>query len=312
MQKIKNFLTANKALIGLLLFSTVIGFINPRFFALDNLLNIFRQTSVNALIAVGMTLVILTAGIDLSVGSILAITGAIGALLLQSGLADVPAILLMLFIGGLLGYINGWLIAKLNLQAFIITLVSMTMLRGFTLVITDGKPISIGEQADIFYFFGNGYVWNIPVPVILMLFIYWLMDYVLKNTRLGRYVYAIGGNEEATLLSGVNVVRYKSLTYVLSGIFSALAAVILSSRLSSAQPTAGSAYELDAIAAVVLGGTSLAGGIGTLGGTLIGALTIGVLSNALNLLEVSSYYQTIVKGLVIFVAVVIDMNSNKT
>lgn len=310
MKSIKKFLLVNKPLVGLFIFSILIGIINPRFFDIGNFMNIFRQTSVNAIIAVGMTLVILTAGIDLSVGSILAITGAIGALLLKSGMFDIFAILLMLILGGLFGMLNGVAISKLKLQPFIVTLVSMTMLRGFTLVVSDGRPISIGEQSEFFSAIGNGYLLGIPIPVILMLLIFLFMNYTLKNTRFGRYVYAIGGNEEATILSGINTAKYKTFAYILSGIFSALAAVIITSRLSSAQPTAGNTYELDAIAAVVLGGTSLAGGVGSIGGTLIGALIIGVLSNALNLLEVTSYYQTIVKGLVIFVAVVIDMKSN--
>lgn len=310
MKSIKKFLLVNKPLVGLFIFSILIGIINPRFFDIGNFMNIFRQTSVNAIIAVGMTLVILTAGIDLSVGSILAITGAIGALLLKSGMFDIFAILLMLILGGLFGMLNGVAISKLKLQPFIVTLVSMTMLRGFTLVVSDGRPISIGEQSEFFSAIGNGYLLGIPIPVILMLLIFLFMNYTLKNTRFGRYVYAIGGNEEATILSGINTAKYKTFAYILSGIFSALAAVIITSRLSSAQPTAGNTYELDAIAAVVLGGTSLAGGVGSIGGTLIRALIIGVLSNALNLLEVTSYYQTIVKGLVIFVAVVIDMKSN--
>lgn len=311
MKQIKNFLMTNKPLVGLLLFSLAVGIINPRFFDINNMLNIFRQTSVNAIIAAGMTLVILTAGIDLSVGSILAVTGVMGALFIQAGIPDVFAILMMLILGGLFGFFNGWAVSALRLQAFIVTLVSMTALRGLTLVISDGRPISIHSHAQLFGFIGSGSLLGIPVPVILMLFIFAVMYYVLTNTRFGRYIYAIGGNEEATRLSGINTQTYKTFAYVLSGVFSALAAIIITARLSSAQPTAGNTYELDAIAAVVLGGTSLAGGIGTIGGTLVGALIIGVLSNALNLLEVTSYYQTIVKGAVIFVAVVIDIQSNK-
>lgn len=258
-----------------------------------------------------MTLVILTGGIDLSVGSILALTGAIGALLLQNKLPGIAVILIIIALGGIFGFFNGIVVSKLKLQPFIITLVTMTVLRGFTLVTTNGKPIKIAENSKIFESIGNGYVLGIPIPVVLMIIIYLIMGYILKNMRFGRYIYAIGGNEEATKLSGINTVKFKTMAYILSGVFSAIAGIIIASRLSSAQPTAGDGYELDAIAAVVLGGTSLSGGIGTVGGTLIGALIIGVLSNALNLLNVTAYYQMIIKGLVIFIAVIIDMKSNK-
>ena len=311
MYKLKEKILKNKSLIGLIIFSILISIVNPRFLTRLNLLNVFRQTSINAIIAVGMTLVILTGGIDLSVGSILALTGAIGALLLQNKLPGIAVILIIIALGGIFGFFNGIVVSKLKLQPFIITLVTMTVLRGFTLVTTNGKPIKIAENSKIFESIGNGYVLGIPIPVILMIIIYLIMGYILKNMRFGRYIYAIGGNEEATKLSGINTIKFKTMAYILSGVFSAIAGIIIASRLSSAQPTAGDGYELDAIAAVVLGGTSLSGGIGTVGGTLIGALIIGVLSNALNLLNVTAYYQMIIKGLVIFIAVIIDMKSNK-
>lgn len=300
----------NKPLVGLIIFSIIISLINNRFLTPLNLINVFRQTSINSIIAIGMTLVILTGGIDLSVGSILAVTGAIASILIRDGYNTIFVIILSIFIGGIIGLINGIVISKLKLQPFIITLVSMSILRGITLVITDGKPITI-KGDFIFEKLGNGNISLIPIPIIIMLVSYIVINYFLKNNKFGRYVYAIGGNEEATKLSGINVTKYKTYVYILSGVFSTIAALILVSRLSSSQPTAGTSYELDAIAAVVLGGTSLSGGFGTLGGTFIGALIIGVLSNALNLLNVSSYYQMIVKGLVIFIAVIIDRNTNK-
>lgn len=300
----------NKPLIGLVIFSIIVSLINSRFLTPLNLINVFRQTSINSIIAIGMTLVILTGGIDLSVGSILAVTGAIATILIQSGYNSILVIIITVFIGAFVGFINGIVISKLKLQPFIITLVSMSILRGITLVITDGKPIPI-KSDFIFEKIGNGSFYIIPIPVIIMILSYIIINYFLKNNKFGRYIYSIGGNEEATKLSGINVVKYKTYVYILSGIFSTIAALILISRLSSSQPTAGTSYELDAIAAVVLGGTSLSGGLGTLTGTFVGALIIGVLSNALNLLNVSSYYQMIVKGLVIFVAVIIDRNTNK-
>lgn len=304
----KEWFIAHKAIIALLLLIGLVSMLNPHFFTLDNLLNILRQTSVNAIIAVGMTLVILTAGIDLSVGSVLALTGAFAASMVALELpilVTVPAVLLA---GLALGSLSGVIIAKGKVQAFIATLVTMTLLRGVTMVYTDGRPISTGftDAGDLFAWFGTGYVFGIPVPVWLMALTFLAAWYLLNHTRFGRYIYAVGGNEAAARLSGINVDRIKMAVYALCGMLSALSAIIVTSRLSSAQPTAGTTYELDAIAAVVLGGTSLAGGKGAIMGTLIGALIIGFLNNALNLLDVSSYYQMIAKASVILLAVLVD------
>ncbi len=304
----KEWLIAQKSLIALLVLIAVVSALSPNFFTVDNLLNILRQTSVNAIIAVGMTLVILTAGIDLSVGSVLALCGAFAASMVSMELSifiTLPAILLA---GFALGGISGIIVAKGRVQAFIATLVTMTLLRGVTMVYTGGRPISTGftDAGDIFAWFGTGYVFGIPVPVWLMAMTFLGAWYLLNHTRFGRYIYAVGGNEAAARLSGINVARVKMGVYAICGMLSALAAIIVTSRLSSAQPTAGTTYELDAIAAVVLGGTSLAGGKGAIMGTLIGALIIGFLNNALNLLDVSSYYQMIAKASVILLAVLVD------
>ncbi|EEW10344.1 D-ribose transport system permease protein [Vibrio mimicus VM573] len=290
----------------------VVSFLNPNFFTVDNILNILRQTSVNAIIAVGMTLVILTAGIDLSVGSVLALCGAFAASLIAMEVPVLVAVPTALLAGAALGAISGIIIAKGKVQAFIATLVTMTLLRGVTMVYTDGRPISTGftDTADTFAWFGTGYALGIPVPVWLMVVVFAGAWYLLNHTRFGRYVYAVGGNESATRLSGINVDRVKIGVYAICGLLAALAGIIVTSRLSSAQPTAGMGYELDAIAAVVLGGTSLMGGKGRIMGTLIGALIIGFLNNALNLLDVSSYYQMIAKAVVILLAVLVD-NKNK-
>lgn len=310
---IKKFALENIPLLGLLVLMIFVSVISPSFLSIDNLLNILRQTSINAIIAMGMTFVILTAGIDLSVGSILAFAGAVCATLIAADTPLIIALLTTLTIGAALGAASGTIVAYFGVQAFIATLVAMTIVRGGVLVFTDGRPISTGnhEVSNLFYEVGGGYIAGIPIPVIIAAIVFVICWYVLNHTRLGRYTYAIGGNEQVTKLAGVRVARVKVAVYAISGALAALAGIILTARLASAQPTAGLAYELDAIAAVVLGGTSLAGGRGRITGTLIGALIIGVLNNALNILDVSSYFQMIAKGSVILLAVVLD-GRNKT
>ncbi|MBC2856894.1 MAG: ribose ABC transporter permease [Cetobacterium sp.] len=301
----------NKPLIGLIIFSIIVSILNPRFLSINNLLNVLRQTSVNSVIAIGMTLVILTGGIDLSVGSILALTGAFCASLISMGVTPVIAIIIALLMGLVFGLFNGFLISVAKLQPFIVTLVTMTLLRGATLVFTDGKPIPVRNGGDLFDNIGGGYLFNVPIPIYIMILLFVGGYYLLNHTKFGRYIYAIGGNEEATKLSGINTAKFKTMVYGVCGLLSALAGIVVTSRLGSAQPTAGSGYELDAIAAVVLGGTSLSGGYGRITGTALGAVIIGVLGNALNLLDVSSYYQMMIKAAVILVAVLIDKKSHK-
>ncbi|WP_121640553.1 ribose ABC transporter permease [Virgibacillus sp. Bac330] len=293
-------------LLGLLLITIVLGVMSESFFTLNNILNLLRQVSVNALIAFGMTFVILTAGIDLSVGSTLALGSALTAGLLASGMDPILAICIGLLIGFLLGAVNGLIIAKGKVAPFIATLATMTIFRGATLVYTDGKPITGLSDSFSFEMIGKGYVFGIPFPAIIMVIVFLILFFILHNTVFGRQVYAIGGNEEASKLSGIKADRVKIGVYSLTGMLSVLAGIIITSRLDSAQPTAGTMYELDAIAAVVIGGTSLSGGKGRIVGTLIGALIIGVIDNGLNLLNVSSFYQQIVKGLVILLAVLLD------
>lgn len=293
-------------LIGLLLIVVIITIMSPNFLTVNNLLNVLRQVSINALIAFGMTFVILTGGIDLSVGSILALTGAVTAGLMAGGMDPVLAMFLGLLLGAVLGAINGVIIAKGKVAPFIATLATMTIYRGLTLVYTEGRPISGLGDSQAFQLLGKGYFFGIPVPVITMAITFGILYFILKKTTFGRRVYAVGGNEEASRLSGISVDRIKIYVYSLTGALAALAALILTSRLNSAQPTAGNMFELDAIAAVVLGGTSLTGGRGWIVGTLIGALIIGVLNNGLNLIGVSSFFQQVVKGAVILVAVLLD------
>ncbi|SDZ61496.1 ribose transport system permease protein [Evansella caseinilytica] len=299
-------LTKLGPLIGLLLIIVIITVLNPGFLSFSNILNVLRQVSINALIAFGMTFVILTGGIDLSVGSILALSGAITASLLASGVDPVLAVLAGLLVGAALGAFNGLIISKGKVAPFIATLATMTVFRGLTLMFTDGKPITGLGESTFFQMLGRGYLFGIPVPAVTMVVSFLVLYCVLKKTTFGRRVYAVGGNEEAAVLSGIKAGRVKIYVYSLTGFLSALAGIILTSRLNSAQPTAGSMYELDAIAAVVLGGTSLTGGRGWIVGTLVGALIIGVLNNGLNLLGVSSFFQQVVKGGVILLAVLLD------
>lgn len=309
----KETLMKYKSVIGLIVFSAIIAIINPRFLYTSNILNVLRQTSINSIIAAGMTFVILTGGIDLSVGSTLALSGAIAASLIALGMNAFLVIIIAILVGALIGAFNGVVISKGKVQPFIATLAAMTLVRGYTLVYTDGKPISTGyeQNAEIFSKIGAGYFLGIPIPIYIMAAVFIIAYYILKHTRLGRYVYALGGNEDATKLSGINTDKIKIYVYAISGALAALSGLIITSRLSSAQPQAGSGYELDAIAAVVLGGTSLAGGVGSVLGTIIGALIIGILNNALNLMDVSSYYQLLAKGLVILIAVLLDRKENE-
>lgn len=307
-ETLKKQLIKYRSLIGLICFSVGIAIFNDRFLTVSNLLNVLRQTSINAVIAAGMTFVILTGGIDLSIGSTLAFTGAVGAFMIFSGVHPFISVIAILGLGLIIGMFNGVVISKGRLQPFIVTLATMTILRGATMVFTNGKPIATGREAygAMFREIGSGYILGIPNPVVIMILVFVIAYVILKNTTFGRYIYALGGNEEATKLSGINVDRVKIFVYGINGFLAALAGIIITSRLSSAQPTAGSGYELDAIAAVVLGGTSLAGGVGSIFGTVVGALIIGILNNALNLMDVSSYYQLLLKGLVILVAVLLD------
>ncbi|MBB3226636.1 ribose transport system permease protein [Luteibacter sp. Sphag1AF] len=293
------------SVIGLALLFIALSIMSPDFLSAGNLLTVLRQVSINALIAFGMTFVILAGGIDLSVGAILALSGAIGAGLMAAGYSMWLAVAAALGLGALLGVVNGVLVSWGRVAPFIATLGTMTLIRGLTLVYTDGRPISVTNNA--FALLGDGYVAHlIPIPVVLMFVVFAVFAFLLRGTVFGRHVIAIGGNEEASRLSGVRIAPMKLAIYGVSGLASAFAGIVLTSRLHSAQATAGAGYELDAIAAVVLGGTSLSGGRGWLFGTLIGALLIGFLNNGLNLLGVSSFYQLVVKGIVILIAVLLD------
>ena len=290
----------------LLVICLIFAISSPEFLSVSNLLNVALQTSIIAIVAFGMTFVMLTAGIDLSVGSVMAFSGALAAgLAVRQGLGTGVGILVALLAGIGWGAINGLLIVKGGMPPFVATLAMMAVARGMTLVYTQGKPIAgLGED---FVSWGTGRVLGIPVPVILLVMLALITSLVLRHTRFGLHVYATGGSEEITRLAGVSPNAIKMAVYIISGLTAALGGVLLAARLWSAQPNAAVGWELDAIAAPVLGGTSLFGGVGGIAGSLVGAFIIGVMSNGLNLLGVPSYYQQVIKGVVFILAVMLDL-----
>lgn len=309
-----------QSLIALFFMCLILALMTDNFMSTDNFWNVLRQISVNVCISVGMTLVILTAGIDLSVGSILAFCGAVAAGLLKYGIS-IPsantfigftvlgAVIGGILIGAALGFVNGYAVTKFKVPSFVATLAMLTMARGFTMLWTGGHPIT--GLGDGFGFMGTGWFLGIPMPVWISGLVVGLAIILTKKTRFGRYIYAIGGNEDAARLSGIPVRRIKIWVYSLAGGLAAIGGLLVTARLDSAQPNAGMSYELDAIAAVVIGGSSLSGGRGTILGTVLGALIIGVLNNGLVLLDVSPFWQQVVKGMVILLAVIIDKSNSK-
>lgn len=319
-QNIIPYLVKFQSFIALLTMCIILGILSDKFFTVANGWNVMRQISVNVCISAGMTLVILTAGIDLSVGSILALCGAVTASLLKSGI-EIPSLDLFigftllggmiagLATGGVMGAFNGWAISRFKVPPFVATLAMLTIARGLTMLWTGGFPVSgLGNN---FAVLGTGWFLGIPVPVWISGIVVLFAIVLTKKTKVGRYIYAIGGNENAARLSGINIKKIKIVVYSLAGMLAAIGGLIVTSRLDSAQPNAGMSYELDAIAAVVIGGTSLSGGKGTILGTVLGAIIIGVLNNGLVLLDVSPFWQQVVKGLVILLAVVIDKTGSK-
>jgi inositol transport system permease protein len=318
--QLSNFFKKYAIAMILLAMFVLMSILSPAFLQPRNLLNVVRQISVIGLLGMGVTMAIISTGIDLSSGSVLAVAAVVAASLAQRadwesakypGLV-VPliiAILAGLLVGLLCGVINGFLVARFKIPPFIATLGMMTIARGFALLYSDGRPIS--SLTDEYNFIGQGAVLGIPFPIIILVVVAILMHIVLNNTQFGRYIYAIGGNEQAARVSGVNIYRIKIGIYALAGLLSGLAGIVLSSRISSGQPGLGQGYELDAIASAVIGGTSLSGGVGTVWGTIVGALIIGVLNNGLDLLNVSPYFQAIVKGVIIITAIIIDERKNR-
>lgn len=297
-------------LVGLLGISLFMIASTDNFLSWNNLQNIALQSSINAIIAVGMTAAILTGGIDLSVGAVVALSGTLCAgLMVHNGLGIPLAVALGMLVGVAFGLFNGYCVAYLRMPPIIVTLATMGIARGMALIYTGGYPVD--GLPDAFAFLGGGVVAGVKTPIVIMLFTY-LCAYVLLNLApFGRYVYAIGGNEEATRLSGVSVSRYKLWVYALSGLTAAVAGIVQAARVTSGQPGVGVGFELDAIAAVVMGGTSIAGGRGAIVGTLVGALLLGVLNNGLNMIGVSPYMQLIIKGGIVLLAIFISREARR-
>ena len=287
----------------------ILSFISSNFLTVTNLLNVVRQIAVNGILAIGMTIVCLTGGIDLSVGSIVAFSGIIAAgLLRDTSYPIIVVVLAAIAVGAVCGLYNGYFVAYWNAAPFVVTLSMMTIARGMTYVYSDGRPIS--NLRTEFLTIGKGSIAGIPIPTLILAVVFILGSIMLTKLKFGRYVYAVGGNENAAMVSGINVKRIKMMVYVLSGIACGIAAIILTARVSAGLPQAGESYELDAIAATVIGGTSLSGGRGRLWGTIVGAVLLGIVNNGLDLLNVSSFYQQIVKGLIILGAILIDSKRN--
>lgn len=309
MQYIKN-LRQYGILIAFLAICLTLSFISPQFLTLSNWTIIFTQVSINALLAFGVTFVIITGGIDLSIGSVLAVSGVVAALLArQDNYPVIVPVLGGLLVGLLFGALNGFLITKSKIAPFIVTLGIMTIGRGLALIISKGRPIS--NLSDSFNFIGGGDILGIPFPIIVLFVVFLICSVVLRKTIFGRYVYAVGGNEQASWASGIHVNQVKIAVYSICGLLAGLAGILLTSRITTGQPNAGASFELDAIAAAVIGGSSTSGGVGSIQGTLFGVILIGVLNNGLDLLNVSSYYQQVVMGVIIIGAVLLDSWNQK-
>ncbi len=291
-------------LIFLIVLFIALSISSPYFLTIDNLTKVLRQVAVVGIVTVSMTMVILTGGIDLSVGSMLGLTSVILAKLMVSGVSVPIAIIITLIFGMILGLFNGFLINKIKISPLISTLGTMTIYSGITYIITGGGTIFGFPKG--FEFIGQGYFLGIPVPIIILVITYAIGFFILNNTRFGRYIYGIGSNERASILSGVDVVKIKYTVYMLSGLLSSIASVVMLSRINSALPNTGTGLEFDVVTAVVLGGISVNGGEGKLQGVIIGLLIIGILSNGMILLGVGEYFQTVVKGVVLLMAVGID------
>ena len=313
-QKFKDFASNYTILMMFIIFCIIMIFASEYFATWRNIRNILRQTSINGLLSIGMTFVILTGGIDLSVGSVLAFGGVVSASLVSKAsggeiYSPTVAIMAAMGVGIIMGGITGILVAKWKVAPFVASLGMLSVARGLTYIYTDGMPIPKIDRA--FLFIGKGSVLGLPMPVFIFAIVVLISYIVLKKTRYGRYIYAVGGNEQSARISGINTKFIIFSVYVISGLLAAFGGAILTARTTAGLPQAGQSYELDAIAAVVIGGTSLKGGQGSLVGTVIGALIIGVVNNGLDILGVSSYYQQVVKGSIIVIAVLIDSIKKK-
>lgn len=292
-------------LVAFIILCVGLSIATPAFFAKDNILNVLRQVATNSNLAIGLTMAIIIGGIDLSVGAILAFSGLLCASFISDGMNLGLAVLLAFTLGALFGLLNGLIIAYTNMPPFVVTLATQNIARGIVNVYANGQPISARDP--VFNFLGVGYFLGIPLPVIYSFVLLAVMILILGRSKFGRQLYAVGGNEEAARFSGINIKKVKIIVYTLCGALASFSGIILAARMYSGQPTAGDGFELDAIAASVLGGVSFSGGVGKLGGTIIGVLVLGVLTNGLNLLNINSFWQYIIKGIIILLAVYLDI-----
>ena len=288
-------------LVAFIILCVGLSIATPAFFTKDNILNVLRQVATNSNLAIGLTMAIIIGGIDLSVGAILAFSGLLCASFISDGMNLGLAVLLAFTLGALFGLLNGLIIAYTNMPPFVVTLATQNIARGIVNVYANGQPIS--ARNPVFNFLGVGYFLGIPLPVIYSFVLLAVMILILGRSKFGRQLYAVGGNEEAARFSGINIKKVKIIVYTLCGALASFSGIILAARMYSGQPTAGDGFELDAIAASVLGGVSFSGGVGKLGGTIIGVLVLGVLTNGLNLLNINSFWQYIIKGIIILLAV---------
>ena len=303
-KKLINQINIYRSVLILLVICVFATILSPSFLSVTNLFNVFKQITVAGIVGCGMTFVILTGGIDLSVGSILGLSGVLASGVLASTGNTAVAVAVSLTVGIACGAVNGFFVSVCGIPPFISTLGMMTLLRGVILVYTKGSPIPI--KSDAYKFFGKGSIAGIPVPVIILIIVFLLAHYILTQTSYGRRVYAVGGNREAARLSGIRVKTSEFLVYTLNGLMCGMAGLILTARLGSAQSTSGTGIEMDAIAAVILGGTSLSGGVGFVLPTVVGAMIMGIIDNILTLMNVNPHATNIVKGAVILIAVLVD------
>ena len=303
-KKLINQINIYRSVLILLVICVFATILSPSFLSVTNLFNVFKQITVAGIVGCGMTFVILTGGIDLSVGSILGLSGVLASGVLASPGNTAVAVAVSLTVGIACGAVNGFFVSVCGIPPFISTLGMMTLLRGVILVYTKGSPIPI--KSDAYKFFGKGSIAGIPVPVIILIIVFLLAHYILTQTSYGRSVYAVGGNREAARLSGIRVKTSEFLVYTLNGLMCGMAGLILTARLGSAQSTSGTGIEMDAIAAVILGGTSLSGGVGFVLPTVVGAMIMGIIDNILTLMNVNPHATNIVKGAVILIAVLVD------
>ncbi len=303
-KKLINQINIYRSVLILLVICVFATILSPSFLSVINLFNVFKQITVAGIVGCGMTFVILTGGIDLSVGSILGLSGVLASGVLASTGNTAVAVAVSLTVGIACGAVNGFFVSVCGIPPFISTLGMMTLLRGVILVYTKGSPIPI--KSDAYKFFGKGSIAGIPVPVIILIIVFLLAHYILTQTSYGRSVYAVGGNREAARLSGIRVKTSEFLVYTLNGLMCGMAGLILTARLGSAQSTSGTGIEMDAIAAVILGGTSLSGGVGFVLPTVVGAMIMGIIDNILTLMNVNPHATNIVKGAVILIAVLVD------